>query len=42
MQLDFFAKFAVFRKLKLSFAFGVHVYLVPVGNIILVFTDRTD
>lgn len=42
MKLHFPAVFTVLFDLKLSFAFCIHVDLVPVCNVVLVFTNGTD
>ena len=34
--------FAILLDLELSFAFCIHIDLVPVCDIVLIFTDRTD
>lgn len=42
MKLHLSAVFTELLYLKLSFALCVHINLIPFGNIVLVFTDRTD
>lgn len=42
VDLNLPAELAVLFKLKFAFTFCVHVNFVPVGNVILVFTDGTN
>lgn len=42
MKLRFAAKFTIFLDLELAFAFNIHIYLIPVCNVILIFTDGTN
>ncbi len=42
MKLDLFTESAVLFELELAFTLCVHINLVPIGDIILVFTNRTD
>ena len=42
MGLGLPAMFAILLDLELSFAFCIHIDLVPVCDIVLIFTDRTD
>ena len=42
MELDLFAGLAVFSKLEFTFALDIHIYLIPLCNVVLAFTDRTN
>ena len=42
MKLYFLTESAVFFKAKFTFAFCVHINLIPGCPVILVFTDGTD
>lgn len=42
VRLHFAAGFAEFFDLEFAFAFCIHIYLIPFGNVVLVFTDGTN
>jgi len=42
MDLHFAAEFTKLLDLKLALAFCIHINFIPLGNIVLVFTNRTD
>lgn len=42
MKLNFLAESAVFVKAKFTLSFCIHINLIPIRDIVLVFTDGTD